>query len=344
MSSTGNGDESLVIVMRPGASPAELERVLARLHEAGAEAVVSEGRRRTVIGAIGNGRLQQLPWEAFPGVERAVPVLSPLRFVSRDFQAEDTVVRVGGARIGGGPFTVIAGPCAVESRDQLFAAAAAVKEAGASILRGDAFKPRTSPYAFQGLGKEALDYLAEARERFGLPFVAEVLDPRHVEAVAGCADLLRIGARNMSNFTLLAELGRQPKPVMLKRGFTATIEEWLSAAEYIYKEGNHQIVLCERGIRTFETMTRNTLDISAVPVVRGLSHLPVMVDPSHSGGRRSLVAPLALAAVAAGADGVILDVHPAPETALVDGPQAIVPSELAELMRQVRAVAAALGR
>jgi 3-deoxy-7-phosphoheptulonate synthase len=264
--------------------------------------------------------------------------------VSRDFQPESTVVDVGGVRIGGGAFTVIAGPCAVESRDQLFAAAEAVKAAGASILRGDAFKPRTSPYAFQGLGEEALDLLAEARERFGLPFVAEVLDPRHVELVAGYADLIRIGTRNMSNFTLLAELGRQPKPVMLKRGFTATIEEWLSAAEYIYKEGNHQIVLCERGIRTFETQTRNTLDISAVPLVQGLSHLPVMVDPSHSAGRRSLVSPLTLAALAVGADGAIIDVHPAPETALVDGPQAILPGELADLMERVRSVAAVLGR
>jgi 3-deoxy-7-phosphoheptulonate synthase len=275
-------------------------------------------------------------------VERAVPVLTSYKFVSRDFQPEDSVVEVGGVPIGAGAFTVIAGPCAVESREQLFAAAAAVKAAGASILRGDAFKPRTSPYAFQGLGKEGLDLLSEAREQFGLPFVAEVLDPRHVELVAAHADLVRIGTRNMSNYTLLAELGRQPKPVMLKRGFTATIDEWLNAAEYIYKEGNHQIVLCERGIRTFETQTRNTLDISAVPVVQAFSHLPVMVDPSHSGGRRWLVSPLTLAAVAVGAAGAIIDVHPAPETALVDGPQAILPGEFAGLMEQVRAVVAAL--
>lgn len=340
-----NGDESLIIVMSPDAAPGDLERVLERLEGIGAEVHVSAGQRRTVVDAVGDGlQLQQLPWEAFAGVERAVPVLAPFRFVSREFQAEDTVVDVSGVRIGGGAFTVIAGPCAVESRDQLFAAAEAVKAAGASILRGDAFKPRTSPYAFQGLGEEALDLLAEARDRFELPFVAEVLDPRHVELVAGYADLIRIGTRNMSNFPLLAELGRQPKPVMLKRGFTATIEEWLNAAEYIYKEGNHQIVLCERGIRTFETLTRNTLDISAVPVVQGLSHLPVMVDPSHSGGRRSLVSPLTLAALAAGAAGVIIDVHPAPETALVDGPQAILPGELAALIERVRLVATALGR
>ena len=345
MTSARNGDQSLIIVMRHDAAPGAVDQVVERLRGVGAEVHLSPGPRRTVVGAVGDGsRLQQLPWEAFPGVERVVPVLAPFRFVGREFQLEGTVVDVGGVRIGDGAFTVIAGPCAVESRDQLFAAAQAVKAAGASLLRGDAFKPRTSPYAFQGLGEEALGLLAEARHRFGLPFVAEVLDPRHVELVAGYADLIRIGARNMSNFPLLAELGRQPKPVMLKRGFTATVEEWLSAAEYIYKEGNHHIVLCERGIRTFETQTRNTLDISAVPVVQALSHLPVMVDPSHSGGRRSLVAPLTLAALAVGADGVLIDVHPAPETALVDGPQAILPAEFAELMVRVRAVAAALGR
>ena len=214
--------------------------------------------------------------------------------------------------MGGGPVTVIAGPCAVESRDQLFSAAAAVQKAGARILRGDAFKPRTSPYAFQGLGEKGLQLLAEAREEFGMPFVAEVLDPRDIDLVSSYADIIRIGARNMANFTLLAEVGRQPKPVMLKRGLTATIEEWLNAAEYIYKEGNHQVILCERGIRTFEQQTRNTLDISAVPVVKGLSHLPIIVDPSHSGGRRALVAPLTRAAVAVGADGVMIDVHPSP--------------------------------
>lgn len=333
----------MIIVMRPDAAPGDLDQVVQRLRDIGAEAHVSVGQRRTVVGAIGDrAQIQQLPWEAFPGVERAVPVLTSYKFVSRDFQPEDSVVEVGGVPIGAGAFTVIAGPCAVESREQLFAAAAAVKAAGASILRGDAFKPRTSPYAFQGLGKEGLDLLSEAREQFGLPFVAEVLDPRHVELVAAHADLVRIGTRNMSNYTLLAELGRQPKPVMLKRGFTATIDEWLNAAEYIYKEGNHQIVLCERGIRTFETQTRNTLDISAVPVVQAFSHLPVMVDPSHSGGRRWLVSPLTLAAVAVGAAGAIIDVHPAPETALVDGPQAILPGEFAGLMEQVRAVVAAL--
>jgi 3-deoxy-7-phosphoheptulonate synthase len=345
MAAVKNGDESLIIVMCPDAGPADLDRVLERLQGIGAEAQVSRGSRRTVIGVVGDASaIQQVPWEAWRGVERAMPVLAPFRFVSRDFRSENTVVDVGGVRIGSGAFTVIAGPCAVENREQLHATAAAVKAAGASVLRGDAFKPRTSPYSFQGLGEEGLRLLVEARQRHGLPFVAEVLDPRQVELVAGCADLIRIGSRNMSNFPLLVEVGRQPKPVMLKRGFTATVEEWLAAAEYIYKEGNHQIVLCERGIRTFETQTRNTLDISAVPVVQALSHLPVVVDPSHSGGRRWLVSPLTMAALAVGADGVIIDVHPAPETALVDGPQAIRPGEFADLMERVRAVAAVLGR
>jgi 3-deoxy-7-phosphoheptulonate synthase len=237
----------------------------------------------------------------------------------------------------------VAGPCAVESREQLLRTAEAVAAAGARILRGDAFKPRTSPYSFQGLGEEGLKYLAEARDQFGLPFVAEVLDSRDVGLVSSYADMIRIGTRNMSNYSLLAEVGRQPKPVMLKRGFTATLEEWLNAAEYIYKEGNHQILLMERGIRTFETSSRNTLDITAVPLVKAMSHLPIMVDPSHSGGRRELVAPLARAAVGVGADGIMVDVHPAPDTAKVDGAQALLPSEFADLMDSVRALAGVLG-
>lgn len=284
------------------------------------------------------------PNQATPMGEDSPPVLEPFRFVSREFQLEDSVVDVGGVAVGGGHITVIAGPCTVESREQLFASAAAVKKAGAGILRGDAFKPRTSPYAFQGLEEAGLVLLAEAREEFEIPFVAEVLDPRDVPLVAQYADMIRIGSRNMSNFALLAEVGRQDKPVMLKRGMSATIEEWLHAAEYICKEGNHQVVLCERGIRTFEDQTRNTLDIAAVPVLQHLSHLPVMVDPSHSGGRRDLVAPLTRAAIAVGADGVLIDVHAAPETALVDGAQAIRPDEFEALMDEVRALAAALGR
>jgi 3-deoxy-7-phosphoheptulonate synthase len=334
----------MIIVMGRDALEDDIQHVVERLRAIGADAHISRGQTRTVIGAVGDRtQIQQLPWEAFPGVERTVPVLKPFKFVSRDFQSEDSPVDVGGVTVGAGHFAVMAGPCAVESRDQLFAAASAVRKAGATILRGDAFKPRTSPYAFQGLGEKGLELLVEAREAFGMPFIAEVLDPRDVELVTSYADMIRIGARNMANFTLLAELGRQDKPVLLKRGFTATIEEWLNAAEYIYKEGNHQVVLCERGIRTFEDLTRNTLDIAAVPVVKSLSHLPVIVDPSHSGGRRDLVAPLSRAATAVGADGLLIDVHPAPETALVDGAQAILPGEFDALMDQVRALRAALG-
>jgi 3-deoxy-7-phosphoheptulonate synthase len=335
----------LLIVFKPDASQHDLDHVVERLREIGADAHVSRGKTRTIIGAVGDRiRIQQLPWEAFPGVERTVPVLKPFKFVSREFQPDDSVVDVGGVLVGGGHLTVMAGPCAVESRDQLFTAASAVKKAGAAILRGDAFKPRTSPYSFQGLEEQGLILLAEARDEFEMPFVAEALDPRDVDLVSQYADMIRIGARNMANFTLLAEVGRQDKPVLLKRGMTATIEEWLHAAEYVYKEGNHQVVLCERGIRTFEDQTRNTLDISAVPVLQGLSHLPVVVDPSHSGGRRELVAPLARAAVAIGADGLLIDVHPAPEEALVDGAQAILPGEFETLMDEVRALASAIGR
>jgi 3-deoxy-7-phosphoheptulonate synthase len=334
----------LIIVMRQSASDADVQHVIGRLEDIGAEAHVSRGKHRTVIGAVGDREIiQQLPWEAMAGVERAVPVLKPFKFVSRDFQEDDSIVDVGGVPVGGTHFVAIAGPCAVESREQLFASAEAVTKAGARILRGDAFKPRTSPYSFQGLREKGLELLAEARDEFGLPFVAEVVDPRDVELVAEYADLIRVGTRNMANFTLLSELGRQHKPVLLKRGFTATIEEWLNAAEYIYKEGNHNVILCERGIRTFETATRNTLDISAAAVVRSLSHLPIIVDPSHSGGHRYLVAPLTRVAVVSGANGFMVDVHPAPETALVDGPQAILPSEFADLMNDVRALVEVMG-
>ncbi len=334
----------MIIVLKKDATEEDVQAVVTRLKSIGCDAHVSVGQQRTVIGAIGDRELiQQLPWEAMPGVEKAVPVLKPFKFVSRDFQAEDTVIDVRGVPIGDPAHCiVIAGPCAVESRDQLFRTAEAVKKAGARVLRGDAFKPRTSPYAFQGLAEAGLQLLAEAREEFDLPFVAEVLDPRDVALVSSYADILRVGTRNMSNFTLLQEVGRQPKPVQLKRGFTATIEEWLNAAEYIYKEGNHQILLVERGIRTFETAARNTLDITAVPVLKHLSHLPVIVDPSHAAGKKELVAPLARTAVAAGADGFMVDVHPSPDTAKVDGAQALRPSEFAELMDSIRRLARAM--
>ena len=334
----------MIIVMRREATPIDIQNVVTRLHDIGCEAHVSEGQLRTVIGAIGDrNAVQTLPWEAMPGVERAVPVLKSFKFVSRDFQADDTVIEVGGVKIGGGTLTVIAGPCAVEDRNQLMRTAEAVVSAGADVLRGDAFKPRTSPYSFQGLGEKGLEFLAEARDEFHVPFVAEVLDAREVELVSSYADILRIGTRNMANYTLLAEVGRQAKPVQLKRGFTATLEEWLNAAEYIYKEGNHQIMMVERGIRTFETAARNTLDITAVPLIKAMSHLPIIVDPSHAGGKRELVAPLARAGVGAGADGIMVDVHPAPDTAKVDGEQALLPSEFADLVVTLRALASVLG-
>lgn len=336
----------MIIVMQREAVESDIDSVVQRLRSIGCDAHVSVGQFRTVVGALGDREaIQQIPWEAMKGVEKAVPVLKPFKFVSRDFQTENTVIDVRGVPLGDpGVFVAIAGPCAVESREQLFRTVEAVHKAGAQILRGDAFKPRTSPYSFQGLGEAGLELMAEARETFDIPFVAEVLDPRDVGLVASYADVLRVGTRNMANFTLLQEVGRQSKPVQLKRGFTATIEEWLNAAEYIYKEGNHQIVLVERGIRTFETASRNTLDITAVPVIKGLSHLPVIIDPSHSGGKRELVAPLARAAVAVGADGIMVDVHPTPDTALVDGAQALLPSEFTELMEAIRKVAAAIGR
>ncbi|MGH9051998.1 MAG: 3-deoxy-7-phosphoheptulonate synthase [Acidimicrobiia bacterium] len=334
----------MIIIMRHGATEDEIAHVVERLEQIGAQAHVSRGQLRTVIGAIGDReQIHQLPWEALPGVERAVPVLKPFKFVSRDFQPHDTVIEVAGAKIGGGHFAVIAGPCAVESREQLFQAAKAVQEAGATILRGDAYKPRTSPYSFQGLGEAGLEMMAEAREAFGLPFVAEVVDPRDVDRVSSYADIVRVGTRNMANFTLLTEVGRQPKPVLLKRGFTSTVEELLNAAEYVYKEGNHQVILCERGIRTFETSARNTLDITAVPVCKQLSHLPVVVDPSHATGKKALVPPLARAALVSGADGFMVDVHPAPEVALVDGAQALLPEEFAALMDQVGRLAEVMG-
>ncbi len=336
----------MIIVMQQSALPEDIAAVVERLRSYDCDAHVSEGQFRTVIGAVGDReRIQQVPWEAMQGVEKAVPVLKPFKFVSREFQEENTVIDVSGVLLGDpSRFTIIAGPCAVESREQLFRTAELVKKAGGHILRGDAFKPRTSPYSFQGLGEAGLEILAAARDEFELPFVAEVLDPRHVELVSSYADMLRVGTRNMANFTLLQEVGRQPRPVQLKRGFTATIEEWLNAAEYIYKEGNHQIALVERGIRTFETASRNTLDITAVPLLKGLSHLPVIVDPSHAAGIRELVIPLALAGVAAGADGVMVDVHPNPDEALVDGAQALLPADLEELISSVRRVAAAVGR
>lgn len=333
----------MIIVMHPEATSEEVAQIVERLQDLGADIHITTDGGRTVVSGTTESRLaDEAPWTDLPGVERVVPMVRGGRRVGRHFKSEDSVVETMGVRIGDGSLTVAAGPCAIESREQMLETAKLVVAAGAKMIRGDAFKPRTSPYAFQGLGKAGLEILAEVRKETGRPVMAEVLDPREVDLVGSYADVLRIGTRNMSNQALLREVGRQAKPVMLKRGRASTIEEWIDAAEYIHNEGNPNIVMVERGIRGFDSSARNTLDISAVPLVKLATHLPVMVDPSHAAGRRDLVAPLARAAVAAGADGVMIDVHPRPGEAMVDGLQALLPDEFETLMRDLEAVASAL--
>lgn len=335
----------MIVVLKPGMAQKEVQAVADRIESLGLKAFVVVGKERTIIGAIGDERLlvdQTL--ESFPGVEKVLPILKPYKLVSREFQAEDTVIKVGGCEIGGKKIHVMAGPCSVESQEQVLGAAIPVKEAGATFLRGGAFKPRTSPYSFQGLGEEGLSYLAHARKMTGLAVITEVLDPRDLDLVYRYTDILQIGARNMQNFKLLTEVGKLDKPVMLKRGLSASIQELLLSAEYIAAEGNRRIILCERGIRTFETETRNTLDLSAIPILKQLSHLPVFIDPSHSTGKWELVAPMALAGVAAGADGLLIEVHPHPEVALCDGPQSLKPEKFSALMGNLNKVAKAVGR
>jgi len=339
------GAPELLIVMGASATPEQVDEVVARLEEAGCSAFVTPGREATVIGAIGERELlATLPLEGFAGVEQVLPILKPYKLVSRELSPDPTVIEVRGRRIGDGYFGFIAGPCTVETREQTLETARCVAAQGVTMLRGGAFKPRTSPYAFQGLGDEALEILKEAREETGLPLVTELMDPRHVEAVVEATDVIQIGARNMSNFSLLSEVGRARKPVLLKRGLSSTVEDLLMAAEYIVKEGNSEVILCERGIKTFETSTRFTLDISAIPVLKQETHLPVIVDPSHPAGRRELVLPLARAAVAAGADGIIVEVHPRPEEALCDAAQQIPTSEFGEFADEIRAFASLMGR
>jgi 3-deoxy-7-phosphoheptulonate synthase len=339
------GSPELLIVMGAQASGEQVDEVVARLEEAGASAHVSHGRDATVIGAIGERELlATLPLEGFPGVEQVLPLVKPYKLVSRELRRDPTVIVARGRRLGDSYFGFIAGPCTVETREQTLETARVVAAEGVTMLRGGAFKPRTSPYAFQGLGAEALEILAEAREETGLPLVTELMDPRDVAAVVETTDVIQIGARNMQNFNLLSEVGRASKPVLLKRGPSASIEELLMAAEYVVKEGNTQVILCERGIKTFERSTRYTLDLSAVPVLKHETHLPVIVDPSHAAGKRDLVLPLARAAVAAGADGVIVEVHPRPEEALCDGPQQIPAAEFAGFAHEIRAFASLLGK
>jgi len=335
----------MVIVMAPDATSDNIDSLVDLVATAGGEAYVTRGVSRTIIGLVGDVRqFETLDLRAMPGVSDVLRISAPYKLVSRENNAERSMVSVRGVPIGGGNNTVIAGPCAVETPEQTLEAARMAQAAGAALLRGGAYKPRTSPYAFQGLGEAGLKILSDVRDETGLPIVTEVVDAADVELVAGYADMLQVGTRNMQNFALLQAVGEAGRPVLLKRGMNATIEEWLMAAEYIAQRGNLDIVLCERGIRTFEKATRNTLDISAVPVAQNLSHLPVIVDPSHSGGKRELVLPLTRAALAVGADGVIIDVHPRPETAPCDGPQALVEEDLPELRDMASTLTALLGR
>jgi 3-deoxy-7-phosphoheptulonate synthase len=339
----------MMIVMKETASEEEIEAVVSKIERAGARAHPSRGERVTVIGAIGDVEQDEsvasLGLEGQPGVDRVVPILKPYKLASAQFRhGERTVLDIDGRKVGGEHFALIAGPCTVESREQVLESARAVKDGGGAMLRGGAYKPRTSPYSFQGLGEEGLSLLAEAKERTGLPVVTELMDARDLPAVLEVADVIQIGARNMQNFPLLAEVGRAGRPVLLKRGLSATLEELLMAAEYILKEGNPHVLLCERGIRTFESAYRATLDLQAVPVLKELSHLPVVVDPSHAAGRRALIGAMSLAAAAAGADGIIVEVHPNPDEAVCDGPQALSTSGFAEYAAAVHRAAALAGK
>ncbi len=329
----------MIIIMKSGATDKDIQAVVDRVQELGFTPHVSRGTERTIIGVIGDERgLARSNFEVMEGVERVVRVLHPFKMASREWKEEDTVIYLNGVSIGGGDLTIIAGPCSVESREQLLETAHAVKEAGAHMLRGGAYKPRTSPYSFQGLGVRALEYLAEAREIYGLPVVTEVMSPDLVSLVAEYADMLQIGARNMQNYALLHAVGKVQRPVLLKRGMMSTIQELLMSAEYILSSGNMNVALCERGIRTFEPYTRNTTDINAIPALKQLTHLPVIGDPSHGTGKWDLVTPVARAMVAAGADGLIIEVHPRPEEALSDGAQSLRPENFARLVREVRRI------
>lgn len=335
----------MIVIMKPGATMTEKSAVIGRAEDKGFKVHLSEGKERTIIGLIGDDRiLNREQMERMPGVERVVPVLKPFKVASREFKPDDTTFTVGDVVVGSDELIIMAGPCSVESRSQIIETAHAVKEAGAHALRGGAFKPRTSPYAFQGLGEEGLQYLAEAREETGLPIITEVMEPAMVPLVCEYADILQIGARNMQNYALLHAVGEAQFPVMLKRGMSSLIEEWLMCAEYILSHGNTRVMLCERGIRTFETYTRNTFDINAIPVAKQLSHLPIIADPSHATGKWEYVAAAAKASVAAGADGLIIEVHPRPDEAMSDGVQSLKPEKFAKLVTEMKAIAQAVGR
>ena len=335
----------MIVVMKPSSGPEEIGRVTKRIEDFGLKAHISQGVDHTVIGVLGKvfSELRDA-LELLPGVEQVLLVSKPYKLASREFHPLDTVVEVGGVAIGGNEIVVMAGPCAIESEEQVHATAKAVKEAGATVLRGGAFKPRTSPYDFRGLGEIGLKILAEVGKEYGMPVITEVMSPDQVELVARYADILQVGARNMQNFVLLDEVGKTKKPVLLKRGLSSTIQEWLLAAEYILNAGNENIILCERGIRTFENYTRNTMDVSSIPIIEKVSHLPIIADPSHAAGKWHLVPALALAAVAAGADGLLIEVHPHPDLALADGPQSLNFDTFRLLMSQLQPVAKAVNR
>lgn len=336
----------MIIVLRPDATKQQIKHIVDKVKKLGLKPWVSEGTERTIIGVIGAEDVLRIqPLEVFPGVEEVMPILKPYKLVSRDFKKKGSIIKLGkNVEIGGDKIVVMAGPCSVENKDLLIEIAKKVKAAGATVLRGGAFKPRTSPYAFQGLGEKGLKYLAEAKDETGLLVVTELMDIRQLELVEKYADIIQIGARNMQNFDLLKEVGRTKMPVLLKRGMANTVQELLMSAEYILSEGNFNVILCERGIRTFEDATRFTFDISAIPVIKNLSHLPCMADPSHAAGKWGLVAPCAKAAVAAGSDGLIIEVHPNPEEALSDGAQSLYPEKFSELMKDLKRIAAAIGR
>jgi 3-deoxy-7-phosphoheptulonate synthase len=335
----------MIIVLKPDATQNDIEHIIGKLEDVGLKAHISKGKERTIIGAIGDERvLREQSLDTFPGVENVVPILKPYKLVSREFQSENSIIDVKGIKIGGNEFQIIAGPCTVENKEILLETALEVKKAGARFLRGGAFKPRTSPYSFQGLGEQGLDYLSDVSSETGLLIVTELMDPRDTEMVYKHADIIQIGTRNMQNFRLLTEVGKLDKPILLKRGMSATIKELLMSAEYIASEGNKEIILCERGIRTFEGATRNTLDISAIPVLKEETHLPVIVDPSHAVGKWHLVSAVAKASVAAGADGLIIEVHADPENAVCDGSQSLKPKTFSRLVGDIRKLCEVEGR
>jgi len=335
----------MIIVLRPDATQKQVNHLVEKIKKLGLKPWVSRGVERTIVGVIGEEDVIRVqPLEVYPGVEKVLQILKPYKLASRDFKKEDSIVNVGGLKVGGKRLIVMAGPCSVENEKLLIDIAKKVKKAGATMLRGGAFKPRTSPYAFQGLGLQGLKYLAEAKKETGLKIVTELMDIRELDVILKYCDLIQIGARNMQNFNLLKEVGKTKKPVLLKRGMANTIKELLMSAEYILSEGNFNVILCERGIRTFEDATRFTLDVAAIPVIKNLSHLPVIIDPSHATGKWGLVGPCAKAGIAAGADGLIIEVHPKPEEAFSDGEQSLIPSNFEKLMKELKKVAVSVGR